>query len=198
MANIAISAGHNYATGARAHDGTDEHTFNMLIVKHLKELLYCQGHTVHVLHRKKWLGYTSAMRDLGKQMRQLGSDLALELHFNSSAPKANGFEYLYWWGSRKGKRLAKFLGQAQSAFTPEIKARGGGKGERSLWFNKWNEGKAYSKRGGAYVYLTPCPAVICEPGFASNKADWQILKRSPQDIARSYAKGIKLYLSNIK
>lgn len=196
MATIAISAGHNYGTGARARDGTDEHTFNTVIINHLKELLRCQGHTVHVLHRKKFLGYTAAMRDLARQMRDLGSDLALELHFNSSSTEANGFEYLHWLGSKKGKLLAQCLGQSQAAFTPDIRSRGD-KGARSLWYHSWNDGKAYSNRGGAYVYLTPCPAVICEPGFASNESDFRVMKQCPQDLAHSYATGIRLYLKSI-
>jgi len=197
MAIIAISAGHNHRTGASAIDGTDEHAWNTELVAMVVKLLDCQGHTVHVLHRKKHLGYTAAMKDLGAQMKSVGADLSLELHFNAASPNATGYEYLHWLGSRKGAKLAKCLGQAQKIFTPEINARGGNKGARSLWFHHWNKAKAYSRRGAQYVYYTPCPAVICEPGFASNKDDWFILKNYQKDIARSYATGIKLYLAEL-
>ena len=197
MAIIVISAGHNHRTGATALDGTDEHDWNMDLAKKLAPLLVCQGHTVHVLHRDIDLGYTSGMKKLGGEMRGLNADLCLELHFNSASPSANGFEYLHWLGSKKGRILAESLGQAQKIFTPEIKQRGNNSGARSLWFHNWNKTKAYSRRGAQYVYYTPCPAVICEPGFASNKSDWANIKENQEYLARSYALGIRFYLSKL-
>lgn len=194
MKTIALSAGHTKGTGAVAHDGTPEWEWNTQLADKLEVILRRRGYKVLRLRRSRRLGYTAAMRELGRQMRKGGADIALELHFNhSSNPKANGYEFLHWWGSARSQSLAQHLGISLGVEGRGLKRRGSNYGARSLWFHRWNADKAYSRRGGAYCYLTPCPAVICEPGFASHEGDWRQLKDSIDTVAMAYAEGIEDY-----
>lgn len=193
MGCVVISAGHNRGTGASAVDGTDEWCWNASVVEAMVPLLEGAGHVVHVLERDVRLGYTAAMRRLAAGMRLLGADVALELHFNSADGGAHGYEFLHWWGSAEGMRLARCVAEEHGKAFPGISARGR-YGVRSLWYREENSDRAYSGRGGAYVYLTPCPAVICEPGFASNISDWDELKDSADEVALGYVRGVCRYL----
>ncbi len=193
---VALSAGHSPGRGARAGDGTEEHAWNTALLCKLRAELLARGFRVLTLRRNPSLGYTAAMRALGEQMREAGADLALELHFNhSSNRRARGFEFLHWWRSEKSEALANELGRSFGRAFPEIPKRGPAQGARGLWFHRWNEARAYSGRGGAYCYLTPCPAVICEPGFASSPQDWGALHYHYEEIARAYADGVANYLT---
>lgn len=166
----------------------------MDVVRAMVPLLEEAGHVVHVLERDGRLGYTAAMRKLAAEMRGLGADVALELHFNAADAGAHGFEFLHWWGSADGMRLARCLAEEHGAAFPGVSARGR-RGVRSLWFRRENADRAYSGRGGAYVYVTPCPAVICEPGFASNVSDWGALRDAAGEVARGYVRGVCNFLA---
>ncbi len=193
MKTVAIVVGHNHLTGARACDGTDEWAWNSHLANTLKNELVGRGYAVVQLHRDKSLGYSSGMRKLGKQMKEARVDIALSLHFNSATASAHGFEFLYWWGSAKSKLLAECMGQSYKWTFPQLAKRGSGHGERSLWFHKWNEDKGYSRRGAGFCFLTPCPAVICEPFFASNPREWALMKGKIVAAAKAYADGVDAY-----
>lgn len=195
MAVVAISAGHNKNTGARAIDKTDEWSWSMISVEACYERLISLGHTVHILYRDGSVGYTTAMKKLGKQMKELGVEACTEFHFNSSDdPNSNGYEFLHWWKSKASEKLAQCIGSVFGCKFPTIKMRGNNGGARSLWYFSYNKDKAYGSRGSAYCYHTPCPAVICEPCFASNAQDWNTLKDQAQAIGDAYALGIDLFI----
>lgn len=191
---VALSAGHSPGRGARALDGTEEHGWNVKVLVALRAELLRRGFRVLTLRRSSALGYTAGMRKLAAQMREAGADIALELHFNHAANEAaRGYEFLHWWRSADGERLANELGRCFGRSFPRIPRRGPAEGARSLWFHKWNEGQAYSGRGGGYCYLTPCPAVICEPGFGSNFEDWRAIGGNIKSLAAAYADGVEAY-----
>jgi N-acetylmuramoyl-L-alanine amidase len=51
------------------------------------------------------------------------------------------------------------------------------------------------ERGGEFLKLTHCPAVIAEPFFGSNPQEWQTASSSVSAIAEAMATGIIDYLT---
>jgi len=195
MAVIAISAGHNFRTGARALDGADEWSYNTKVADELCNILHARGHTVLRMVRDKSLAYGAAMRKLADQMREAKAELALELHFNcSNTVSANGFEFLHYVHSPKGRKLAQALGVSMAKSFPTIAQRGNDKGARSLYFHEADKAQAYSRRGGEFCYHTPCPAVVCEPFFASSPHDYTPMAKAHKQLAAAYADGIESHL----
>jgi N-acetylmuramoyl-L-alanine amidase len=198
MAIIALIAGHNQGTGAVALNGQGEWMFNTEVIRELSPMVGNLGHKVLVFHRDPSLGYTAAMSKLAAQIKKRGCDLALELHFNhSSNAKANGFEFLHWFGSKKSTLLAQCLGVAFQLDFPKMKQRGRNRGARSAWFHRWNEAKAYTGRGAEFLFKTHCPAVICEPFFGSNADDCKAVQREVKKYALSLSNGLELYLQEV-
>lgn len=99
--------------------------------------------------------YTDAMSWLASRLRTIEADYAIELHFNAYNREAEGFEALYWKGSKNGLALAKKLTKEQGDKFP---ARVG-RGVKGL--DEWG-------RGGQFLRKTHCPAVIWEPFFGDN------------------------------
>jgi N-acetylmuramoyl-L-alanine amidase len=195
MATIAISAGHNQGTGAVAMNGEGEWIWNTVVIRYFEKLMKEAGHKVIVYHRDESLSYGKAMRKLAQQIKGNECDLALELHFNhASTARAKGYEFLHWWGSKRSEFLAQCLGFSFGGKFSTMTRRGQNKGARSVWYHRWNEAKAYSGRGGAYLFKTHCPAVICEPFFGSNYADCERVQSSPKKYAESLVEGVVNYL----
>ena len=181
---VSISSGHTANTGAQAHDGTDEWSHNerlrRLVVKELEQ----RGHVVKTHYRAINKSYYSAMKKLAAEIKIFRADVCLELHFNSASPKAHGYEFLYYRGSKKGKLLALCLSSTfGDMFAGSIQPR---RGTGILPRGRVN-------RGSAYLRLTPCPAVIYEPGFASNPKEWGILKATLYGQAIAIADGLESY-----
>ena len=153
MGKVALVAGHNKYTGARAYDNTDEWLWNMKLLELISAELVKLGHVVYTLTRNPNVGYTSAMRELARDMKFYGVDAACELHFNSASRTSRGHEYLHWWGSRKSKRLALSVAKEHQKDFPNSLARGS-KGTRTTWFHRWNRKKAYTGNAVSYTHLT--------------------------------------------
>lgn len=127
-------------------------------------------------------GYGTAQRWLASALRLDRTTLAIELHFNSDDnPVVTGHEWLYWSISPAGKKLAESIHAEMCLFIPEIKSRG-------------IKPKAASDRGAEFLRGTHCPAVIAEPFFGSNPADWQTATIRKHSIACAIATGILGYL----
>lgn len=198
---VAISPGHNFGTGARAHDGTDEWWWNSAVGRALERALKKRGYRVVMLERDRSLDYTAAMKKLGRAMKLMGADIALELHFNAAIPRARGYEFLYWQGSKKSRALARHLaesfGKGFSAILPRTGWVRRTKGYKALWLRPWTQAQRLQRRGAEYCYYTPCPVVICEPGFATNTHDWAQLKYKTEQVAHSYADGVDKYFVEV-
>lgn len=199
MNKVGIVVGHARGTGAVSHDGVNEWWWNNALAKILKRRLEDFGVSAKIYYRKSSLGYTSAMKDLAKRIKADDMQLCLELHFNSFSEKSHGYEFLYWWGSSKSKRFAKCMAEEFGDHVKGISPRKawitGAKGYKALWLKSWNKKKADSRRGAEFCYYTHCPAIICEPGFASNPSEWSIMNRDIDDIIDAYVGGIVTYLS---
>ena len=181
---IAICVGHSRKIGGRYDGGayseylkTNERDFNLKVATKLSAYLTRKGIPSMIFDDYRGGGYGTAMRDVAGQVRKAQATIAIELHFNSASPSATGHEWLYWHNSLSGAGIAKnFEAEFKKAF-PNIKSRGI---------------KAIKKtdRGGKFLELTHCPAVIVEPFFGSNKADCEQI--NIDGLASAYTNAIDL------
>lgn len=186
MPLVAICIGHSRTgdRGAVSVDGTTEWTFNRQVGKMVVARLMAAGFAAMLIDKYEGRGYTGAMRWLAGYLKKLGVTQAIELHFNSDDnPKAQGFEYVHHIDSRRGQALATALtdrhrGTFKSAYSRGLQARSKG------------------GRGWAFLNLTPCPAVICEPFFGSNSVEWAAYKSDPAKLAECYAEALISFLSH--
>lgn len=184
---IAICIGHSRKIGGRYDGGAwsdslqiNERDFNLKVADKLQKLLSEKKIASKIFREYNGNGYGTAMFDVANKIRMARATFAIELHFNSSEPGANGHEWLYWHSSLLGKRIAQKFEDAFSKLFPNIKARGI---------------KAIQKqdRGGKFLELTHCPAVILEPFFGSNVQDCS--KINVERIAEAYAKAIDICIN---
>jgi N-acetylmuramoyl-L-alanine amidase len=185
---IAICIGHSRKVqgrregGALAVDGTSEWGFNSKLGRRVVAIL-CDRHGVEAVLVDDYsgTGYPSAMRWLASTLRRRGVTLAVELHFNSAEnANARGHEWLFWHTSRAGMRLAVCLQAAMDAAFPSLLRRG-------------VKGITGADRGGMFLRLTHCPAVICEPFFGSHAGDWQVATEGAERLADALASAITTY-----
>ena len=159
-------------------DAMSEWTFNSILAPLIVSELATLRIPAIVIDRYEGTGYGSAMRWLASTIRNQGGRIALELHFNDSDdPQSNGHEWLHWSNSAPSHRLATEISAEMCLQLPAIRRRG-----------VVPIGSA--DRGGEFLRLTPCPAVICEPFFGSNKSDFQQATSGQLQIARAIAHGI--------
>jgi len=113
-----------------------------------------------------------------------GYDLTIETHLNSAiSPLATGIEVLYCIGKKESKTLAMCVAKSLSNYLP-FKLRGD---------------KGTVERKNLYILkATPCPTVIVEVLFLSNKIDktYLMFPRAAEIVANSLYTGIKNYISN--
>lgn len=167
--------------GAVSVGGISEHAFNCGLARAIQSIL--KSHRVKAVVISEYEGgsYGSAQRWLAGQLKDAGVSVAMELHFNASDnPDAAGHEWLYWATSQNGRRLAESLSDEMGMALPQLKSRG-------------IKAKTAADRGAQFLSGTHCPAVICEPFFGSNPADWNFASQHQEAIARAIAWGLLDY-----
>lgn len=183
---IALCIGHSRRVGAFRDGGavscapaTQEWEYNLELARLIAARLHdAHGITAEIVSEYEGAGYSAAMRWLAARLRSLDVTLAVELHFNSAdSPAARGHEWLYWHASRQGKELAALLSVSLSLAKTGIPARGAKAVEPG-------------DRGGEFLRLTHCPAVICEPFFGSNPADWDYARNHTSLLAAHMASAL--------
>lgn len=181
---IAICIGHSRKISGRYDGGAysehlkiNERDFNLKVATKLLASLTRKGIPSMLFDDYKGNGYGTAMMDVASQVRKAQATIAIELHFNSATPSATGHEWLYWHKSLKGNCIAKNFESAFKKMFPSIRSRGI---------------KPIGKmdRGGKFLELTHCPAVILEPFFGSNKED--CAKISIDELVSAYTNAIDL------
>ena len=176
---IALCVGHSRPndSGASSVTGVTEWDYNSQLSKIIGDHL----NTSHKIYSTyKGASYWSAMKWLAKTIRNDGAKAAVELHSNAASPKATGHEWLYWSTSEKGRLFARALRDSFEDSFPQLKSRG-------------IKEKGKGSRGAGFLRLTHRPAVIAEPFFGSNEADFDLALKHMEGIATSIATGIELY-----
>ena len=176
---VAICVGHSRQgdKGAVSVGGVSEWEFNRDVAEYLFTELGKRGIDAKIFQRYAGRDYPTSMRWLAAQIKDYGADCALELHFNSAAPKASGFEVLCFdpLSDILSTRLAKCVLDKTAKTWPEGRNRN----------VKWAE------RGRLFIESLPCPAIIVEPFFGSNRNDWERWKNAQAELAGIYADGIQ-------
>ena len=180
---VAICVGHSRAgdKGAVNSEGVSEWAFNQPLAQRVCELIQESGHATVLVDHYGGTSYSSAMLWLAKRLKELKVDTAIELHFNSAGPYANGHEFLHWFCSPKGLKLAAELSRSLAKAFPNQKNRG---------LKQINS----EDRGGLFLRKTHCPAVICEPFFGSNPTENLLFSSKKEDLAQAYASGVLNYI----
>lgn len=184
MSVIGICIGHSRSgdKGAVNTDGVSEHTFNSEVGHLTANLLRKEGYAVHVIDKYSGGSYSGAIRWIADYLKKVGATLAVELHFNSAGPYAEGHEWLHWHRSVKGQKLASSFNQAFKESFPEAKVRGVKPADKE-------------DRGSLFLRLTRCPAIILEPFFGSNKKETEFYTQNKSVLASTYAKALTDYLA---
>jgi N-acetylmuramoyl-L-alanine amidase len=179
---IAICIGHSRTIKGRYDGGAyspwlkmNERDFNLLVASQLSTHLSQNGIPSRIINHYAGAGYGSAMVDVSKQVKDARASLAIELHFNSATPTANGHEWLYWHSSKHGEALARAFSAQFSKDHQNIRSRG-------------LKPITARDRGGAFLRVTHCPALIVEPFFGSNESDCRQITTA--SVAKSYAKAL--------
>lgn len=141
------------------------------------------GHEI----QKLWPYYTRLMEQSAHGLNQLvrdinsvAPDLVISLHCNAAETKtATGTETLYWHTSKEGKRLAECV-NACMVLALKLPNRG-----------------VKPRDNLAILRGTKCPAIIVEPFFISNAADYKVADAKIQELAKAIIKGVSDYVGNI-
>ena len=181
---IAICIGHSRKIGNRYDGGAysehlkiNERDFNLKVATKLSAELTRKGIPSKIFDHYAGNGYGYAMTNMAEQVRKAQATIAVELHFNSASPSASGHEWLHWHSSLLGASIAKnFETEFRRAFSG-IKSRGVKPIKKT-------------ERGGKFLELTHCPAVILEPFFGSSETDCEQI--SVDGLATAYANAIDL------
>jgi N-acetylmuramoyl-L-alanine amidase len=185
---VAICVGHSRHIngkrdgGAISAGGVSEWTFNRDLAFQIDRILREKGVQSFVIDDYRGNGYTDSMRWLASEIKAKGATLAIELHFNAATGKAKGHEWLFFQTSKEGKRLATAMRGAYDEAFPMSVSRG-------------IKAKISGERGGEFLKLTHCPAVITEPFFGDNPQEWQVAASSVSAMAEAMATGICDYLT---
>lgn len=120
----------------------------------------------------------SGLNQLVRDINTMEPDLVVSLHCNAAEAKtATGTETLYWHTSTKGKRLAEC---AQARMVKAL-----GLADRGI----------KPRDNLAILRGTKCPAIIVEPFFISNGADYK--KVDIDALAKAILMGVSDYVGNV-
>lgn len=122
----------------------------------------------------------AGLNQLVRDINSMDPTLVVSLHCNAAeAATATGTETLYWYTSTSSRRLAECV-QAQMVAALGLPNRG-----------------AKPRDNLAVLRDTKCPAIIVEPFFISNEADYQKAKANIEKLAKAIIKGVSNYVGNI-
>jgi N-acetylmuramoyl-L-alanine amidase len=173
---IAICVGHSRPgdRGASSIDGTSEHAYNLPLAIQIALELCRREIQATVFDSYTGATYGQAMRWLADQIRQANATAAIELHFNAATGDARGSEWLYWHSSAASQSLATSFRTAHTAAFPWQPCRG-------------IKPRDAEDRGALFLRYTHCPAIICEPFFGDNPAEWSLFSQLRDQLALACA-----------
>lgn len=151
-----------------------EYKFNTDLVRRVAPLLNVEYKIYDDYHASSYVG---AMNYVARKLKEDEATSCVEFHFNAASPRATGHEWLYWYSSSGGRRLAEDLKIAMEEVYPELATRGARK-------------RIKGDRGALFLRTTPCYAVIGEPFFGSNINDVDLINEDRDMLAKAYANGI--------
>jgi len=199
---IVIDPGHGGKDNGASGHGIKEKNLNLKLARLLMEYLNRQG------FRTRMTRYSDIYLRLGERVRmadQLGADLLISLHANSSKYKrARGVEIFRLGSLERHANYKKTLDHLprEKYFVNYLKQNYENATEKlsSQLLKQFKVFKGYPSRGvkkGDFRLLkySNCPTLIIEVGFVSNNQDAAILKQRVNlvKLANSLSEGISLY-----
>lgn len=155
-----------------------EYEYNLLVANELEKL----NPELYDVFSHSTQNYYKRQEKMAKNVKGK-YEVVLELHFNAAGETANGTEMLYFYSSRKGKKLAKILSKNISEkFSTKLR---GEEGSKAL-INK-------NDRGYWFVKMAEPVAIIVEPFFGSNKESLKF--KNPKDLADVIDRSIVEYIA---
>tara|TARA_R100000963_G_C4630763_1_gene95916 strand:+ start:95 stop:643 length:549 start_codon:yes stop_codon:yes gene_type:complete len=175
---IGICVGHSRRGDEGAYSSGEyvvsEWDFNRDLARRISHLLYAP-HKIYSDYKAR--SYTTGIKNVAREMKEDGVTAAVELHFNSATPSAQGHEWLYWHSSAGGQKLANVFKDKMELAYPEMKSRGA-------------KPRVPKQRGATFLRKTHCVAVIGEPFFGSNVDEWHMINNSRDKLARVYSSAL--------
>jgi hypothetical protein len=173
---VGLAIGHNQFTGARSYKGDDEWTTRKAVTLHAVEILAEYGVESKIFIRDRSKGYTTAMKQHGADMRMFGSQVNLEMHFNSAGPTATGTEIICV-SEKSGKYFRPLCKHFADYYDMPIRGDHGAQVKSS-------------GRGIAFAKYTPNRSGVWEGQFASSKQDWDKVDDKPKEEGETFAYGL--------
>ena len=185
---VAICVGHSRFIGGKrdggavSAGGVSEWDFNRDLAFAIERILRERGIVGFVCDKYEGSGYTDSMRWVASRIKSKAATLAVELHFNAATGTARGHEWLFWGTSSASKRLAESMRKSYATRFP-------------LSVDRGIKAKGSGERGGEFLKLTHCPAVICEPFFGDNPTEWATASQNQTAIAEAICDGIEDFIN---
>jgi len=113
--------------------------------------------------------YRNSYRALPDRINNLNPDFVVCFHANSFNTKVVGAETLYYYKSKKGKKIAEIF---QKGFVNTLKLR-----DRGI------RAKSSEQRGGYVLKYTNAPCVLVEPFFIDNDEECKRMSKDWKKLA---------------
>lgn len=134
------------------------------------------AHMVARFIPESYVVYRETYRGLPDKINKEKPELIISFHCNAFNKKVSGTETLYYYKSKKGKKLAKKL-QKAIVNVLDLKDRG-------------IKPKSAEDRGGYLLKYTNAPCVIIEPFFIDNPIDLVIATELKKELSEAIAMAI--------
>lgn len=180
---VGLAIGHNKYTGASSYKGDDEWTTRREVTLEAQKTLLENGVDTKIFIRDKSLGYTAAMKKHGRDMKEFGSSVNVELHFNSAdSSSATGTEMIV-----STKKSGEYFKPLCKYFTDifDLPLRG----DKGIQLRP-------TGRGSGFCRYTPNRSGVWEPCFANNKSEWAKFDGNYKKEGESFAFGLLECLEN--
>lgn len=179
---VGLAVGHNKYTGASSYEGDDEWTTRKEVTIEAQKVLAELGVESKIFIRDRSLSYGNAMRKHGRDMKEYGSVVNVEMHFNSATPSATGTEMIV--SSQKSgdyfKPLCKYFA---NEFNLPLR------GDEGIQLRP-------TGRGSGFCRYTPNRSGVWEPCFASNPSEWEKFDDQYKKEGEAFAFGLLECLEN--
>ena len=187
---IAVIPGHQKRNEYSKHVGgaPGERAYNLKVAKKMIEILEDAGADVY-FHDHLRVPYSMRQNEMKAAVKKAHpkSFVCIELHYDHvSYPSAHGYAYFYV--SNNGKILASAIRDEIKLRFPHLTARGDKNNGVKTGIQKQSSGN-----GSGFLKKAPGVAVLTEPFFRSNPAEWEFFKDRYDELAEIYCIGIAEY-----
>lgn len=180
---VGLAVGHNRYTGASSYEGDDEWTTRKEVTLVAHKTLADFGVESKIFIRDRSLGYGSAMRKHGSDMKDFGSMVNVEMHFNSAdSPKATGTEMIVST-SKSGEYFKPLCKYFANEFDLPVR------GDEGIQLRP-------TGRGSGFCRYTPNRSGVWEPCFSSNPSEWEKFDDEYKKEGEAFAFGLLECLEN--